>query len=57
LGAFATTKLWSLNQLRKQIDQNNILNEKLHNDMKQIEVTAREKINFEINQVEEGFEQ
>jgi hypothetical protein len=57
LGAFATTNLWSVDQLRKQLDQKNILIEQLHNDMKHIEVIAREKINSEINQVKQGFEQ
>jgi hypothetical protein len=31
--------------------------EKLHNDMKHIEVIAREKINSEISKVKQGFEQ
>jgi hypothetical protein len=51
LGAFTTTKLWSMDNLRKQLDRNNILIEQLHNDMKQMEVTAKEKINFDIIQV------
>jgi hypothetical protein len=57
LGEFATTNLWSVDQLRKKLDQKNILIEQLHNDMKQIEFIAREKINSEINQVKQGFEQ
>jgi hypothetical protein len=34
LGAFATANLWSVDNLRKKLDQKNILIEKLHNDMK-----------------------
>jgi hypothetical protein len=57
LGAFATANLWSVDNLRKQLDQKNLLIEQLHNDMKQIEVTARERINSDIIQVRQGFEQ
>jgi len=45
-----------VDNLRKQIDQNNLLIEQFHNDMKHIEVTAREKINSDISQVRQGFE-
>jgi hypothetical protein len=57
LGAFATANLWSVDNLRKQLDQKNILIEKLHNDMQQMEVTSRERINFDMNQIRQGFEQ
>jgi hypothetical protein len=57
LGAFATANLWSMDNLRKQLDQKNLLIEQLHNDMQQMEVTSRERINFDMNQVRQGFEQ
>jgi hypothetical protein len=38
------------------LDQKNLLIEQLHNDMQQMEVTAREKINFDMDQIRHGFE-
>jgi hypothetical protein len=35
LGAFATTNLWPVDNLREKIDHKNILIEKLQNDLKQ----------------------
>jgi hypothetical protein len=35
LGAFATTNLWSIDNLRETIDQKNLLIEQLQNDLKQ----------------------
>ena len=57
LGAFAIANQWSVDNLRKQLDQKNLLIEQLHNDMQQMEVTVREKINFDMNQIIQGFEQ
>jgi hypothetical protein len=57
LGAFATANQWSVDNLRKQLDQKNLLIEQLHNDMQQMEVTARDKINFDMDQIRQGFEQ
>jgi chromosome segregation ATPase len=57
LGAFAIVNLWSVDNLRKQLNQKNLLIEQLHNDMKQMEVTVRERINSDISQVRQGFEQ
>ena len=57
LGAFATANLWSIDNLRKQLEKKNILIEQLHNDMQQMEVTAIERINFDISQFRHGFEQ
>jgi hypothetical protein len=42
LGAFATTNLWSVDNLREKIDQKNILIEQLQNDLKQTEVIIKE---------------
>jgi hypothetical protein len=42
LGAFATANLWSMDNLRKQLDRKNLLIEQSHNDMQQMEVTSRE---------------
>jgi hypothetical protein len=39
------------------MEQKNLLIEQLHNDMQQMEVTARDKINFDIDQIRQGFEQ
>jgi hypothetical protein len=36
LGAFATTNLWSIDKLRKPLDQKNLITEKLQNDLRQI---------------------
>jgi hypothetical protein len=57
LGAFATANQWSVDNLIKQLDQKNILIEQFHNDMQQMEVTARDKINFDMDQIRQGFEQ
>jgi CRISPR/Cas system CMR subunit Cmr6 (Cas7 group RAMP superfamily) len=46
-----------VDNLIKQLDQKNLLIEQLHNDMKQMEVTARDKINFDMDQIRQGFEQ
>jgi hypothetical protein len=42
LGDFATTNLWSVENLRDKIDQKNILIEQLQNDLKQTEETVKE---------------
>jgi hypothetical protein len=34
LGAFTTSNLWSMDNLRKHLDQKNILIEQFHNDTK-----------------------
>lgn len=57
LGAFATANQWSVDNLTKQLEQKNLLIEQLHNDMQQMEVIARNKINFDIDQIIQGFEQ
>jgi CRISPR/Cas system CMR subunit Cmr6 (Cas7 group RAMP superfamily) len=56
LGTFATVNQWSVDNLIKQLDQNNPLIEQLQNDMQQMEVTFRDKINFDIDQIRQGFE-
>jgi hypothetical protein len=57
LGAFATANQWSVDNLTKQLEQKNLLIEQLHNDMQQMEMTARNKINFDIEKIRQGFEQ
>jgi hypothetical protein len=39
------------------LEQKNLLIEQFHNDMQQMEVTSRDKINFDIDQIRQGFEQ
>jgi hypothetical protein len=39
------------------MDQKNLLIEQLDNDMQHMEVTTRDKINFDMNQIRHGFEQ
>jgi hypothetical protein len=57
LGDFTINNLCSMDNLRKQLDQNNIFIEQFHNDMQQIEVTSRERIIFYMNKIRQGFEQ
>jgi hypothetical protein len=57
LGDFATANQWSVDNLIKKLDQNNLLIEQLHNDMQQMEVISRDKINFDMDQIRQGFEQ
>jgi hypothetical protein len=57
LGSFATANLWLVDNLRKKLDQKNLIIEQLHNDMQQMEVPSREKINFDMNRFGKGFEQ
>lgn len=51
LGAFATANLWSIDKLREQLDQKNLLIEQLQNYLKQTEVIFMEKVNSELAQV------
>jgi hypothetical protein len=46
-----------VDNLRKQLDQKNLLIEQLHNYMQQMEFTSRDKINFDMEQIRQGFEQ
>jgi hypothetical protein len=57
LGAFATTNQWSVDNIKKQLEQKSLLVEKLHNDMQQMEMTAINKINFDTEKIKQGFEQ
>jgi peptidoglycan hydrolase CwlO-like protein len=51
LGAFATTNLWSVDNLREKIDQKNLLIEQLQNDLKQTEAIIKERVSSELAQV------
>ena len=51
LGAFETSNHWSVDNLTRQLEQKNLLIEKLHNDMQQMEITAKNKINFDIEKI------
>ena len=42
LGSFATTNLWSMDNLREKIDQKDILITQLQNNLKQTEVIIRD---------------
>jgi hypothetical protein len=57
LGDFATSNQWSVDNLTKQLEQKDLLIEQLHNDMKQMEMTSINKINFDIEQIRQDFEQ
>jgi hypothetical protein len=43
LGAFATANQWSVDNIKNNLDQKNLLIEQLHNDMQQMEVTPEIK--------------
>jgi len=51
LGAFATTNLWFVENLRENIHQQNLLIEQLQKDLKQTEVIIREIVISELVQV------
>jgi len=53
---FATTKLWSVDKLRENIDKKNIFIEKVQNDFRQKKAIVREKINSELSRVKPSFE-
>jgi hypothetical protein len=56
LGAFATTNLWLVDQLKEQFDQNFFIVEQFRNELQQTEVISREKVNSELTRVKQSFE-
>jgi hypothetical protein len=57
LGDFETTNLWSVDKLREKHEQKNISIEKLQNDLRQTKVIFREKVNVELAQLKQSYDQ
>ena len=57
LGEFETTNLWLVDKLRVKLGHNNHLIMQLQNDLRQTEVIFKEKINSQLTQVRENFDQ